>query len=197
MSKSVKQGSLTIALLPSLVVYALAVVLVVLTRENPGSTVQYWELLVPLIALYSLISGWGTAYARNQSRFFYLIKQAIHWGLVLGLLWLLQTQGISAALGDQKYTLVLLYVVGLAMVFAGLYLDLKQILYGAFLGLSAYLLTAPANIAILKPIGETLRISDATNKPLTMIVILALVAFAVSAVLLMVTRGAIMARRSR
>lgn len=196
-SKSVKQGSLMMALLPSFILYASTIILVALTRGDLGGTIKYWEFMVPLAALISLMSGWGPTYARNASRFSYLIKQIVHWGLLLGLLWLLQTQGVTAALGAPKYTLVLLYLLSLTIILGGFYLDLKQVLFGAFLGFCAYLLAAPANIAILKPIGETLRIADPQSKPLTMILVVGLIAFAVNAVFVMGTRGAVIAKRTR
>jgi hypothetical protein len=193
----VKQSSLTIALLPSVILYACTIVLVALTRENLGGTVHYWEFLVPLVAVISLFSGWSQAYVRNNSRFMYLIKQILHWGLLMGLLWLLQVQGITTTLGDQKYTLALLYLLSLTALLAGLNLDLKQLFFGAFLALCTYLLAAPANVAILKPIGDALRITDAQSKPLTMIIVMGLIAFAASALVLMSTRGSVMAKRTR
>ncbi len=126
-----------------------------------------------------------------------IIKQIIHWGLLLGILWMFQTQGISAALGDQKYTLVLLYLLSMAAITAGLYLDFKALFFGAFMGICTYLLAAPTNVAILDPIGRTLRIADPQTKPLTMIIVMGLIAFVAGAFVLISLRGSIRAKRSR
>ncbi|MBK1641600.1 hypothetical protein CKO12_06845 [Chromatium okenii] len=196
MSKAVKQSSLMTALLPSFILYTSTIILVALTRGDLGATVKYWEFMVPLTAVISLISGWGVAYSRNASRFTYLIKQILHWGVLMGLLWLLQTQGIATALSG-KYTLVLLYLLSMTVIFAAFYLDTKQLFFGAFLAFCAYLMAAPANVAILKPIGEMLRIADAQSQPLTMIAVVGLIAFALNAVFVMGTRSAVIAKRAR
>lgn len=196
MSKAVKQSSLMTALLPSFILYASTVILVALTRGDLGGTVKYWEFMVPLTAVISLISGWGVTYARNNSRFMYLIKQILHWGVLMGVLWLLQTQGVATALSG-KYTLVLLSLLSMTVIFAAFYLDTKQIFFGTFLAFCTYLMAAPANVAILKPIGDMLRIADAQSQPLMMVAVIGLIAFAVNAVFVMGTRNAVIAKRAR
>ncbi len=192
-----KQGSLTMALLPSIILYVCAIVLVLLTRESLGGMVHYWETFVALVAVISLLSGWGQTYAANRSYLMYLVKQIIHWGSLLTVLWLFQTYGISTTLGDAKYTLALLALLSMTAVLAGLYIDFKAIFFGVFIGICTYLLAAPANIAILKPIGDRLHIADATTKPLTMIIVMGLIAFVASALVLISLRGSIMAKRNR
>ena len=197
MSQTKKQGSLTIALLPSVILYVSAIVLFALTREDLGGTIHYWEVLVAVAAVISLLSGWGQTYAANRSHLMYLIKQIIHWGLLLGVLYLFQTQGITAALGDQKYTVVLLTLLSMTAIFAGLYIDFKALFFGAFMAICTYLLAAPANVSILEPIGKTLRIADPQTKPLTMIIVMGLIAFVAGALVLISVRGSIMAKRNR
>jgi hypothetical protein len=184
------------ALLPSFILYASTVILVALTRGDLGGTTKYWEFMVPLTAVISLMSGWGVAYARNNSRLMYLIKQILHWGVLMGLLWLLQTQGVVTTLG-AKYTLVLLYLLSMTVIFAAFYLDTKQIFFGTFLAFCTYLMAAPANVAILKPIGDMLRITDAQSQPLTMIAVVGLIGFALNAVFVMGTRSAVISKRAR
>lgn len=186
-----------IALLPSVILYVSAIVLYALTREDLGGTIHYWEIFVAVVAVVTLLSGWGQTYATNRSYLMYMIKQVLHWGLLIGVLWLFQTQGISAALGDQKYTLVLLYLLSSAAIVAGLYLDFKSLFFGAFLGLCTYLLAAPANVAILEPIGKTLRIADPQTKPLTMVIVLGIIGFVAGFLVLISIRGSIMAKRNR
>lgn len=192
-----KQGSLMLALLPFVILYVCTVVLVALTREDVAGTVKYWEMFVPIAAIVALISGWGTAYANGQWRLFYLIKQAIVWGGFLWLLTLLQTLGADTALGAQKTTFALIFLVALVMISTGLNMDWKMLLYGAFLGLCGYLLLAPANAAILKPIGDRLGILDAQSKPMSMIIGIAVAAFVLSAFMLITTRASIAAKRNR
>jgi hypothetical protein len=194
-STSAKQGSLTVALLPSFVLYACAVALILLTRDSTSGIGKYWELYVPIVAVISLLSGWGQAYVADRSRLMYLIKQVIHWGSLIALLWLLQS-GL-ASLGDAKYGLLLACLLAMSSLIAGLYLDLRSFFFGAYLATGAYLLAAPANTAILAPIGKALHIADAPSKPVTMIVVLAVVAFVISAFFLVTQRGAVNSKRNR
>jgi hypothetical protein len=193
--KSTDQGSLMVALLPSVILYVAAVVLIMLTREDVTGTIPYWETFVPVVAFISLLSGFGQAYLRDQSYLFYTLKQILHWGIVIGLLWLLHTHGVRAALDDQKYLLVLLYLLGLATLLAGLHMDWKFIFFGAFLAFCTYLLAAPENTAILASIGETFGIANAQDRPMTMIIGTAVVAFLASTMVLIGTRGATLSKR--
>jgi hypothetical protein len=194
-TKTVDQGSLMMALLPSVILYVGAVVLIALTRDDAAGTVPYWETFVPFVAFISLLSGFGQAYVRDQSYVLYVFRQILHWGIVIGLLWLLHTHGVRAALDDQKYLLILLYLLGLASLLAGLHMDWKFIFFGAFLAFCTYILAAPENVAILAPIGETFGIANAQDKPLTMIIGTAVVAFLASTLILIGMRGAILSKR--
>ncbi|MCG6896114.1 MAG: hypothetical protein LJE61_07625 [Thiocapsa sp.] len=194
-TKSADQGSLMMALLPSVILYVGAVVLIVLTRQDVAGTIPYWEGFVPVVAFISLLSGFGQAYVRDQSYLFYVLKQIVHWGVLIGLLWLLHTQGVRAALDDQKYLLLLLYLLALGSLLAGLHLDWKFLFFGAFLAFATYLIAMPENTAILAPIGNAFGIADAPSKPQTMIIGTSVVAFLASTLLLIGMRGAALSKR--
>lgn len=197
MSNSAKQSSFLLALLPLVILYAGAAVLVVLSRDGLGGMVQYWEFFVPVVAVISLMSGWGQAYVNGNSRLMYLIKQIIIWGLLIAILWMFQTLGITSALGDQKYALVLLALLVLTAITVGLALDFKLFFFGIFLAAGAYLLAVPADTTILTTVGEIFRIAEPQNKPQTIVATMALVGFVISAFFLVSVRGAIMAKRIR
>ncbi|NCA70100.1 MAG: hypothetical protein EOM91_08325 [Sphingobacteriia bacterium] len=194
-TKGVAQSSLSAALLPTIVLYVAAVVLVMFTRDDPASTIAYWETFIPVVAFISLMSGFGPAYVREQSHLAYILKQILHWGIVIGMLWLLHTHGIRGALSDPQYLLVLMYTLALTVLLVGLHLDFKLIFFGAFLACCAYLQAAPENVALLGLIGDTFGIANAQEKPLTMIIGIAVVAFLANALMLIGTRGAVMSKR--
>ena len=197
MSNSAKQSSFLLALLPLVILYVGAAVLVLLSRDDLGGTVRYWEFFVPVVAVISLMSGWGQAYVNGNSRLMYLIKQLISWGLLIAILWMFQTLGIVSALGDQKYALVILALLVLTAILVGISLDFKLFFFGLFLAASAYLLAVPADTTILTTVGDIFRITDPQNKPQTIVVTMALVGFVVSAFFLVSIRGAILAKRIR
>lgn len=192
-----KQGSLMLALLPIVILYVATVVLYALTREDLAGTAAYWEYFVPVVAFISIITAWANAYARGDSRLFYLIRQLIIWGAFLWMLTTLQALGVESALGGAKTTVTLILMLAMVAMLVGLYLDAKMFFYSLFLGLCGYLLADPANVAVLGKIGETFKIEDAANKPMMMMTLLALAAFLVSIFLLLSTRGSVAARRSR
>ncbi len=197
MSSSSKQSSLMLALLPLLILYVGTVVLYALTREDASGTAVYWGYFVPVVAFIALITGWGNAFARGDSRLFYLIKQIIIWGAFIWVLMLLQKMGVETSLGGQKATVAIVMLLALVSLLDGLYLDAKMIFFGVFLGLCGYLLADPSHSAVLAKIGTTFKVVDAQNKPLTMIAVLGGVAFLVSVFLLFSVRGSIAAKRAR
>nr|WP_210424799.1 hypothetical protein [Marichromatium bheemlicum] len=186
-----------VAILPSLFLYVAAVILVFFAREDLAATTQYWEFFLPVVAFISIISGWGQAYAFDHSRLFYLIKQLLHWGAIAGLLWLLYDHGIRDTLSAEQYNLVQLYLLALGALLAGLYLDTKMLFFGAFIVCCAYLVADPANSAILTTVGDAFGVANAQDKPMTMIIAAALVAFVANLFVLIAMRGAIMAKRGR
>lgn len=197
MSTSAKQSSFIVALLPLVILYAGATALVMLSRGDLGGMVEYWQLFVPVVAVISLMSGWGQAYVNGNSRLMYLIKQIINWGLLMGILWLLHAQGIATTLGAPKYALVLLSMLVLTTVIVGITIDLKLFFFGVFLAACAYLLAVPADTTILTTVGELFRMTDAQNKPETIIVTMALVSFLISAFFLISVRAASMSKSVR
>lgn len=198
MSSSVKkQSSIMLALLPLVILYACSVVLFAMAREDLAATTLYWELAIPFVAVMSLIIGWSAVNARANSRLLYMIKQVIIWGGLVWMLMLFQTMGFHTALGEQKTTITLIFLLAFVSLLVGLQFDWKMFFYGAFLALCAYLLADASHVAVLGKIGETFGIADAQSKPLTMIIGVALAAFLISTFILISNRGAIMARRNR
>lgn len=187
--------SLPLALAPYIILFGAAVILLALAEDSLSATIPYWELMIPFAAFFSLLSGWGQAYVSNQSRLWYLIRQAIHWGALMGVLYLLQVFGVREALGDAKYLVFLLYVFGLGTLFAGLHSDLKLLFFGSFLIFCAYLLMVPTNNVVLATLGETFKIADATSKPMMMTLLVAGAAFIATFMILVSMRGAILSKR--
>jgi hypothetical protein len=195
-AKNTDLGSLFVALIPSIVLYVAAVVLFSLTRQDLAESIHYWEIFVPAVALIALISGFGQAYVRGQTTVGYMLIQIIHWGILIGLLWILHTHGIRATLGDQKYLVILLYLLALTSLLAGLHMDWKFMFFGAFVAFCTYLIAAPENAAILTPIGEAFGIADAQNKPMGFMIGTAVVAFLASTLVLIGTRGAVLSKKA-
>jgi hypothetical protein len=187
---------LGLSLLPLLVLFAATVVLFWLSQRDMSGTYKYWEIFVPVVALVSLVSGWGQAYANNNNRLWYVLRQVIHWGAVIGLLYLLNTQGYRELLTDQQYTALMIYLLALGALLASVQLDIKLVFFAVFLAYCAFLVAVPDNNPALVSAGEVFGISDPQTKPVMVTSALAAVGFVASIFVLFAMRGAIIARHA-
>ncbi|MBK1701407.1 hypothetical protein [Thiococcus pfennigii] len=110
--------------------YALAVVGFLYLASGSAAGLDYWKLLVGIIAVVALFAGWS----RSRRGFFgYLVATLLHWGASILVLYLLLLQLGHLNLDVQTSGLPLIYVVGLACVLAGLHLDFRMLILGAYL----------------------------------------------------------------
>lgn len=123
--------------LPYVVLYVAAFALVAMTAHNAAHTSTYWQLFIPLLALVSIIGGWRWAGASGDPRWMYVARQVLHWGALILVIRLLYVQYVQDFLNDEQDSFVVMYMVGLAAVLSGIYLDWKMALFGLFLLLSA------------------------------------------------------------
>ncbi|WPL16687.1 hypothetical protein Thiowin_01656 [Thiorhodovibrio winogradskyi] len=193
--KSKGGNSMLLGMTPLLVLFGAVVLLYSLTRGGFSEAFQYWEFFIPVIALYSLGSGWGQAYLNNNSRLWYLIRQGIHWGALIGLVYLLNTQGIRELMNDQQYTILLVYLIAFATLLAAIQMDIKMVFFAAFLVFCAFLIAVPENNPALIKLGETFGVADAQTKPFMMTVWVAVAGFVGTLFFRTSMRGAISAKR--
>jgi hypothetical protein len=189
------QTPLLIALLPLLILFVCATILFWLSKQGMAESTKYWEVFVPVVAVISLISGWGQAYLANRSRLMYLVRQVLHWGAFIGVLYLFNTQGIRELMSDQQYAIVVIYLLAFASLLAAIHVDFKLIFFGIFLVFCAFLLAVPTDNPTLISMGQTFGIADAQNKPMMMTIGVAVVGFIASWFLLSMMRGALVSKR--
>jgi len=197
-SKRKKQeGSFLVGMLPLLSLFAIGVILYGVTASGMQGISRYWEIFVALIALFSLGSGWGQAYLGNRSRLWYLIRQIVHWGGLILLLYVLNTQGIRMLMNDHQYTILLAYLLSFAVLLAAVHVDFKLIFFGVFMTYCAFLIAVPTNNPALVALGKQLDIPNATAQPLLMTLGVAGAGLIASLFIRAYMRGAIAAKRSR
>ena len=184
------QVPLLVAILPLLVLFISAFVLFWLSKQDMSGTFRYWEIFVPVVAVISLISGWGQAYLNDNPRLWYLLKQIVSWGALIALLYVLNSQGIRAAISDQQYTAVILYLLAFASLLVAIHLDIKLLVFAVFLVFCAFLIAVPENNPTLLAMGNRFGIADAPTKPVMMTAIVAGVGFVISFIVLVMMRGA-------
>jgi hypothetical protein len=122
--------------LPYVVLYVAALGLVAMTAHNATEMSMYWQLFIPLLALVSILGGWRFAGTSGQERWAYILRQVLHWGALILVIRLLYAHAVQDFLNDEQDAFVTIYVIGLAAVLSGIYLDWKMALFGAFLLLS-------------------------------------------------------------
>jgi hypothetical protein len=185
-----------LAAFPLLVLFAAAVLLFWLSESKTEGAFRYWEIFIPIVALVSLGSGWSQAYLSGNSRIWYLVKQAVHWGALIALLYLLNTHGIRALMNAQQYTAVLIYLLAFGTVLAALHMDLKLLVFGLFLAFCAYVIAVPTANPALGMIGNILHIPDAQTNPTTASLWVAGIGLVASLFVLVMMRAATMSKRA-
>ncbi len=190
-----QNSPLLISLLPFVVLFGATLVLFWLSQGDMEGTYKYWEFFVPVVAVISLVSGWGQAYISGKGRLWYLVKQCIHWGLLIGLIYIFNTQGIRDTLSTQQYVAIILYLLALTALITAVQMDFKLVFFGIFLLFCAYVIMVPDNNPTLLGIGNLLNISDPQSKPLIVASALAAIGFVASLFLLIMFRGAMTSKR--
>jgi hypothetical protein len=121
---------------PYVLLYVVALGLVAMTSHDAVGTSLYWQMFIPLIALVSIAGGWRFAGAPGTPRWHYLLKQVLHWGALVLVIRLLYAHNVQDFLNSEQDGFVTIYVIGLAAILSGIYLDWKMALFGLFLLLS-------------------------------------------------------------
>ncbi|NBC11981.1 MAG: hypothetical protein GVY09_01305 [Gammaproteobacteria bacterium] len=122
--------------LPYVVLYVAALGLVGMTAHNAAEMSTYWQMFIPLVALVSILGGWRWAGNAGSERWAYILRQVLHWGALILTIRLLYAHAVQDFLNDEQDAFVTIYVIGLAAVLSGIYLDWKMALFGIFLLLS-------------------------------------------------------------
>jgi hypothetical protein len=122
--------------LPYLVLYIVALGLVAMTAHDATGMSDYWQMFIPLVALVSILGGWRWAGATGSARWGYILRQVLHWGALVLVIQLLFAHAVQDFLNDQQDAFVSVYLIGLAALLSGIYLDWKMALFGVFLLLS-------------------------------------------------------------
>ena len=139
---------------PYLVLYAIAVTLVAMTDHDPATAQGAWDYFVPLVGLVSTISGWSRHAGYNwQMRLRYVLRQIIHWGALLVVIHLLFQADVQHFLRAETDGFVIVYLLGLAGLLSGLYLDWKMALFGLFLIFSGVFIAYLDDNALLIAVG--------------------------------------------
>jgi hypothetical protein len=186
---------LMISMLPLFVLFGATLTLFWLSQQDMTATYKYWEIFVPVVAVISLVSGWGQAYLSDNNRLWYLIRQFVQWGLLIGLLYVLNSQGIRALMSDQQYTGIVLYLLAFTTLAAAIQMDIKLVFFGVFVLFCAYVIMMPANNPTLIGVGNFFGIADPGTKPLTVGAWLAGTGFVASLFVLFMMRGALTSKR--
>src|SRR5262245_37067861 len=125
--------------LPYLVVLALAICGVAYTNISHQPLVGYWEFLALAVGVVCVVTEWGKA-DDKQGRVQLILKQALHWGAILGAMNIMLFSGVQQLLPSPATSLVLLMLLAVGTFLAGVHLSSVPV---CFLGL-AMALAVPA-----------------------------------------------------
>jgi hypothetical protein len=192
-----KQEGSILGMSPMLLLFAVPVLLYGLTAKGMQGVSEYWQYFLVFIAFYSLFSGWSQAYLRNHSRLWYLVRQIVHWGALIGMLYLLNTQGIRMLMNEHQYTILLTYLVAFSVLLVAVHTDIKMLFFGVFMAYCAFLIAVPDNNPALIALGQQIDIADATSKPFQMTAGLAAAGFVATLFIKFFVQSAAESKRSR
>ena len=119
-----------------IVLYVTALVLVALTDHNPMGAKGNWQWFIPFIGLVATAGGWHNVGNSLQERAVYLGKQVLHWGALMLAIRLLYQSDVQNFMHAETDGFMIVYLVGLASLLAGIYLDWKMAVFGLFLIMS-------------------------------------------------------------
>jgi hypothetical protein len=149
-------GTLAVATLPYVVLYAIGVVLIAMTDSNPASTHRAWDYFIPLVGLVATFSGWhhhaGDIW---PTRARYILRQVMHWAALLLVIHLLFQSDVQHFLKAQTDGFVIIYILGLAAILSGLYLDWKMAVFGLFMIFSGVFIAYLDDNALMILLGGT------------------------------------------
>jgi hypothetical protein len=119
--------------LPYLALYAITVWLVAVTDRDSAAASAYWQWFVPVVALVATFGGWHHAGVGGRAKVLYLMRQVMHWAALLIVTNLLFLPPMQAFLNAQSHGFIVAYLLGLAAILSGIYLDWKMAVFGAFI----------------------------------------------------------------
>jgi hypothetical protein len=179
-----EQSPLILSVLPLLILFGAAAALFWLSTQDYTEHFRYWEIFVPVVAVLSLFSGWSQCQARGDGRTWYLVRQFVHWGTIIGLVYVFNVVGFRDMLSDQQYTVILVSILAAATLLAAIQMDYKLILFALFLAVCAYLMFVPTDNPVLERAGSLFRIDDPQGNPGVVTAALAGAGFVISLVIL-------------
>jgi hypothetical protein len=177
------QSPIIITLLPLFILFAAAAALFWLTTQDLTGADRYWEVFLPVVAVLALFSGWGPSQMAGNSQLGYLIRQVVHWGTFVGLVYLFNLVGFRELLSDQQYMVVLVAMLAGATLIAAFQMDFKLVVFALFLAFCAYVLLVPSDNPALARVGEIFHIADAQSRPAVVGAVLAVIGFGASLII--------------
>ena len=174
------QNPLILTVIPLLILFAAAVVLFRMSVDDMAGTDKYWEIFVPAVAMLSLFSGWHQCQMLGQDRIWYVLRQFIHWGAVMAVLYLFHVAGFRELLNDQQYTVILLGILAVATLLEAIQMDYKLVLFSLFIAFCAYVLFIPGGNPGLMMLGNLFGIDNPASHPVTVVGVLGVIGFILS-----------------
>ena len=115
---------------PYILIYIVTIWLVALTDSDAARAARYWQYFVPVVGVVSIIGGWGK---HSDALGRYLTEQVLHWGALMAVIYLLFLPDMQQFLNAESHGFVVAYMLGLAAILSGIYLDWKMALFRIFL----------------------------------------------------------------
>lgn len=126
----------------------------VYTTYDLNNSRWYWHWLIPIFGLICIVTQWSNVEPTLKARLLLIARQALHWGAVLALAFLLYAvsaghNNIIDLIDDRQGGFMMTYTIALSAFLAGIYYDWRLCVVAVFILIGGIVNVAFSNLAPL------------------------------------------------
>jgi hypothetical protein len=134
---------------PYILLFVAVIVGVAFTDMRLEFALRYWEILIPVFALISLIVGWKDAAGPGQARTGFVVRTLLHWGGLFVVVQILYMPQLVDVLNAELTGLQLIFLLGLTTFLAGIHGSVQMAVMGVFIVISGIVVAFLDDAALL------------------------------------------------
>lgn len=132
-----------------IVLLVITVAGVAYTNVSPADSLYYWQAAVPVFALICIAIGLRAKPLLTRQKSQLVINQVLHWAAVLGVIRLLYVHQVQVLLDSNITAIIMMYLLALGTFLAGLSLNWRLCVAGAFIAVGGLAVAFVDEAAVL------------------------------------------------
>lgn len=126
----------------------------VYTTYDLDTSRWYWHGLIPIFGLICILTQWNNVKPTVKARSDLVIRQILHWGVVMALAYLLYIvseghNNLIDLIDDRQGSFMMTYTIAMSAFLAGVYYDWRLCIVGVFIMMGGIINVAFSNLAPL------------------------------------------------